>query len=395
MPLTSYDCESSGAHEMEATRRTRYLHGIRRLVVKVGTHVLADRRGNLSPRVMASLAQQISAVSRQGKEVVVVSSGAIAAGRFIAGQLYHKGTITEKQALAAIGQSHLMHMYQKAFEPFGKRVAQVLLTRDDLAHRGRYLNARNTFLKLIQFGLIPVVNENDTVVVDEIKFGDNDHLSAMVAILVDADLLILLTDTAGLYASPEDAQKARRKVVTHVERITPEVVRMASGPPGSLGTGGMLTKLDAARIATQAGIPVVIAHGRTPGTIDAVLRGEEVGTFFPPRHDRLARKKHWIAYTLKKRGDLVLDDGAVDALVRKGKSLLPSGILEVRGTFQSGQLVSCIDRAGREWARGLVNYSSGEIEKIRGKKTSQIEKILGYMVHEEVIHRDSLAVLRE
>ena len=375
--------------------RSPYLTTIRRIVVKVGTHVLADEEGRLESAIISSLASQISALSDQGKEVILVTSGAIAAGRSILKQIPDKSSISEKQALAAMGQSQLMLMYQESFEPFGKRVAQVLLTRDDLTHRSRYLNAKNTFLKLIQFRAIPVVNENDTVVVDEIKFGDNDNLSAMVSILVDADLLVLLTDILGLYPRVASSDKKHLQPLATVERITPEVLRMASGPGGDLGTGGMITKIEAARMATRAGIPVVIAHGRRSNVLRNILRAEEVGTFFVPLQDRLKRKKHWIAYTLKKKGDLVLDDGAVDALVYKGKSLLPSGIIEVRGRFESGQMVSCIDSNGKEWARGLSNYSSQEIQKILGKRSSQIERILGYSIREEVIHRDTLVLVRD
>ncbi len=381
---------------MEDHRRHPYLQQVQRLVVKIGTHVLAEPGENISAQVMASLAQQITSVCRTGKEVVIVSSGAIAAGRFLLGQLAHrKVSITEKQALAALGQSHLMNMYQKAFDAYGKKVAQILLTRDDLDHRGRYLNAKNTLLTLIQLGIIPIVNENDTVMVDEIKFGDNDHLSAMVANLVDADLLILLTDTLGLYAASSRSKKGIRQLITYVDRITPEITTMVSGRSSVLGTGGMASKIEAARMATRAGIPAVIAYGRDPNIIEAILAGDMVGTFFKPQEDRLRRKKHWIAYTLKKKGDLVLDDGAIDALVHKGRSLLPTGILDVRGTFDSGQMVSCVDRFGKEWARGLVTYSSSEIRSIKGKKTSQIEKILGYMPHEEVIHRDNLVILAD
>ena len=375
--------------------RLHYLTGVRRIVIKVGTHVLADEEGRLKSSVISSLASQISALSDQGKEVIVVSSGAIAAGRAILRDSYGKGSIAEKQALAAIGQSQLMRMYQRAFEPYGEKVAQVLLTRDDLTHRGRYLNAKNTFLKLIQYKVITVVNENDSVVVDEIKFGDNDNLSAMVAILVDADLLVLLTDTLGLYPCGAPLGKRRQRPLDHVEKITPEILRMASGPEGLLGTGGMVTKIEAARMATWAGIPVVIAYGRQSDVLNEVLSGEKVGTFFVPLEDRLKRKKHWIAYTLKRKGELVLDEGAIDALLYQGKSLLPSGIIEVRGRFEGGQMVSCVDRSGKEYARGLTNYSSQEIQKIRGKKSSQIEKVLGYCVREEIIHRDTLVIVKE
>lgn len=379
-------------------QRNRYLKNIRRIVVKVGSRVLTDAEGTLSPPIFLSIIEQTAGLIRQGNEVVLVSSGAIAAGRALVKVEQRGDTIPEKQALAAIGQSQLMGMYQQALDAHGRRTAQVLLTRDDLTHRRRYLNARNTLSTLLQFGTLPIVNENDTVMVEEIKeeikFGDNDNLSALVAILVDADLLVLLTDAPGLCVW-EKGKGFTQDPIPFIEKVTPELRNMAGGPSQPLGTGGMTTKLEAARIATQAGLPAVIADGRRPNVIPEILQGQDIGTFFAPLRDRLTHRKHWIAYTLTKKGELVLDDGAVKAIVEKGKSLLPSGIVSVHGSFENGDMVACLDTQSKEWARGITHYTSQEIKKIAGNKSSEIETILGYRIQDEVIHRDELVLLKD
>lgn len=374
-------------------KRTDFLKNIHRIVVKVGSHVLTDARGRPDPAVFRSLADQVQALAQRGIETVIVSSGAVASGEALLRGSRKGGSIPEKQALAAIGQTGLMSLYQQALDPYGKRAAQVLLTRDDLTNRRRYLNARNTLNKLLQFGTLPVVNENDTVMVEEIKIGDNDNLSARVALLVDAHLLVLLTDAPGLCPAGS-GPVSERTPISFVERITPEVRRLAGGP-GSRGTGGMVTKLEAAQIATQAGLPAVVAPGDHDGVILEVLAGREVGTFFAPLKDRLTHKQQWIAYTLPCRGTLFLDEGAVRALVHQGSSLLPSGILSAKGHFQNGDMVACADRQGRECARGITHYSSAEVAKIAGRKSSEIETVLGYRIQDEVIHRDELVVLHE
>jgi glutamate 5-kinase len=372
--------------------RTPYLETVRRIVVKIGSHVLTGEAGRLSTSVFESIVDQVIRLSETGKEIVLVSSGAIAAGRTLLAPTHPNTTIPEKQALAAIGQTQLMGMYQNALDRYGKRAAQVLLTRDDLSHRRRYLNARNTLFKLLQFSVIPIVNENDTVMVEEIKFGDNDSLSARVTILVDADLLILLTDAPGLCAW-RDAAEPEETPIPFVKEVTPELRMLARGPSDPLGTGGMTTKIEAARIATEAGHPAVIADGRRPSVITEILAGEPIGTFFAPLKDRLTHKKHWIAYTLRKKGELVLDDGAVQAIVKRGKSLLSSGVVEVRGRFENGDMVACIDGKGNEWARGITNYSSQEVQRIAGKKSAEIESVLGYRIRDEIIHRDELVIV--
>jgi glutamate 5-kinase len=372
--------------------RTGYLETVHRIVVKIGTHVLTGEEGKLSTPVFDAIVDQVIQLSEMGKEVVLVSSGAIAAGRTLLETTHPNTSIPEKQALAAIGQTQLMGMYQQALDRYGKRAAQVLLTRDDLSHRRRYLNARNALFKLLQFSVIPIVNENDTVMVEEIKFGDNDSLSARVTILVDADILILLTDAPGLCAwtGPEGPEA---EPIPFVKEVTPELRGLAKGPDGPLGTGGMATKIEAARIATEAGHPAVIADGRQPSVITGILRGEPIGTFFAPLQDRLTHKKHWIAYSLQKKGELVLDDGAIQAIVHRGKSLLSSGVVEVRGLFDNGEMVACLDASGTEWARGITNYSSQEIQQIAGRKSAEIESILGYRLRDEIIHRDEMVVV--
>ncbi len=372
--------------------RSAYIRTARRIVVKIGTHVLTDDRGRLATEIFDSVIDEVVRLSEAGKEIVIVSSGAIAAGRALLAPAHQTASIPEKQALAAIGQTQLMGMYQQALDRYGKRAAQVLLTRDDLGHRRRYLNARNTLFKLLQFSVVPVVNENDTVMVEEIKFGDNDSLSARVTILVDADILILLTDAPGLCARHGTGVRDEAPI-PFVQEVTPDLRRLARGPSGLLGTGGMATKIEAARIATEAGHPAVIADGKRPNVITDILEGRQVGTFFAPLEDRLSHKKHWIAYSLPKKGELVLDDGAVRAIVHKGKSLLSSGVVEVRGRFDSGEMVACLDRDGIERARGITHYSSQEILRIAGKQSGEIESILGYRIQDEVIHRDELVLM--
>jgi len=372
--------------------RTDYLKNIHRVVVKVGSHVLTDAHGRPDPAVFQSIVDQILLLAERGIETVLVSSGAVASGRALLRGSRPGGSIPDKQALAAIGQTGLMSLYQQALDRYGKRAAQVLLTRDDLTHRRRYLNARNTLSKLLQFGTLPVVNENDTVMVEEIKIGDNDNLSARVALLVDAHLLVLLTDAPGLCPAGAGPVSERMPIPV-VERITPEIRRLAGGPAGSLGTGGMITKIEAAQMATQAGLPAVIAPGYRKHVIPDVLEGREIGTFFVPLKDRMTHKQQWIAHTLPCRGTLFLDDGAVRALVHQGRSLLPSGVLSVKGSFQNGDMVACVDRQGQEWARGITHYASAEVAKIAGRKSSEIESVLGYRIQDEIIHRDELVIL--
>lgn len=364
----------------------------RRVVVKIGSAVLAGTDGGLDRARIDALVDEIAAQHAAGREMIVVTSGAVAAGVVRLGLAQRPKLIPQKQAAAAVGQIGVMSAYEAAFARHQLKVAQVLLTQDDLNSRRRYLNAKHAMMTLLEWRVIPVVNENDTVVVEEIKLGDNDNLSALTAILLDADLLVILSDIDGLHtADPRTNPDAR--LVPLVDAVTPAVEAMA-GVGGPLGTGGMATKLGAAKKVCASGIAAIVADGRRPGVIGSVLAGApDVGTFFRPVADRLASRKRWIAYTLKPAGALVVDDGARRALVEQGRSLLPSGLREVRGAFGVGACVQCFDLGGREIARGLTSYGAAELEKIAGRHSRDIESLLGYSRGDEVIHRNDLVRL--
>jgi glutamate 5-kinase len=373
----------------------RGLTRARRLVVKVGSGLITSPGEGLDAKRIRSLAGDIAAVVGERRDVALVSSGAIAAGTARLGLTSRPRSIPEKQAAAAVGQSALMWHYEQAFKRHGIKVGQVLLTSQDISDRGRYLNARNTLLALLDFGVLPIVNENDTVAVDEIKVGDNDNLAALVAHLIDADLLVLLTDVDGLYTGDPRRDPSARRIET-VEAVTEEIRNLCFddvGRDGRVSVGGMVTKLEAAQKAGASGIPMVIASGREPGTLARVLKGEPLGTHFLPRDDRLAARKRWIAFAVPPQGRLTVDAGARKALTENGKSLLPSGVVGVQGEFSAGEVVAVTETDGQEFARGLVNYDAGELRKIRGAKTAEIEKTLGYKGLAEVIHRDNLVVL--
>jgi glutamate 5-kinase len=364
-----------------------------RIVIKVGSAVLASDENGLDQARIERFAGEVSDLLGRGHEIIIVSSGAIAAGLRKLGLPRKKGmALSLKQAAAAVGQSSLMWMYEKTFNARGRKVAQVLLTRDDLSNRTRFLNARNTLQTLLQYQVVPVINENDTVSVDEIKFGDNDNLSGMVVHLADADLLIILSDIDGLYtADPKLVSSA--DLVPVVERITAELERGAGDAQSLVGTGGMRSKIMTAKKMAAYGVPMVIINGRKPGMLQALFDGKQVGTLFLPRPDKLDSRKHWIAYTVCATGRLVIDRGGREALTDKGKSLLPGGIVRVEGSFKAGACVSCVDETGQVFARGLVKYSSQDLEQIKGLKTSQIASVLGHKDYDEVIHRDDLVVL--
>ena len=370
--------------------RTILLAHVRRVVIKIGSGVISDECG-LDLAQVAGLCQEIAELRRRGLEVVLVSSGAVAAGKGDLGIIGRPQTIPLKQAAAAIGQSRLMRSYKDAFHPYGVTVAQVLLTRDDLANRRRYLNARNTLMTLLEHGILPIINENDTVVVDEIRFGDNDNLSAMVTNLVEAQLLVILSDVDGLYDS-DPRQNPQARLITEVERISEEIESMAGEEGGALGTGGMATKIKAAKRATLFGAGTAIINGRTPHNLGYLFDGHELGTYFLPARDPIASRKHWIAFTKKPRGKLLLDDGARTAILDGGKSLLPSGIHALDGEFDRGDAVRLCTLDGREFAKGVTNYSALELQRIMGCKTKEIETILGYKYGDEVVHRDNLVV---
>lgn len=371
---------------METIERKEIFKNTKRIVVKVGTSTLTFPDTSLNIGQIGSLVKDLVQVKETGKEVVLVTSGAIATGMGKLGWKIRPKSIPGQQAAAAVGQSHLMRIYELIFGEYGQIVAQVLLTQGDINDRKRYINASNTISTLLQSNVIPIINENDTVAVDEIKFGDNDTLSAMLINLIKADLLIVLSDVDGFY--DQDG-----KIISVIPTITPEIKKLAKGEGSSVSVGGMITKLRAAEIVTGAGETMVIANGKKAGIITRILEGYDEGTIFLPRSYKMSSRKRWIAYSNKCKGMIKVDEGAKQALVTRGKSLLPSGILWVSGDFEFGDAVRCVDENGVEFARGLTNYSSKEIEQIKGKRTDQIEVILGYLYYEEVIHRDNLVIL--
>ncbi len=372
--------------------RQLLLPKVHRFVLKIGSRVLTNKGRVPSQQIFDRLAQEVTAAKKKGYEVVIVSSGAIAAGMARLGLTEKPKTMPQKQAAAAIGQSALMWNYERSFSFYGEKVAQILLTRDDLANRHRFLNARNTLFTLLTMGVIPIINENDTVVVEEIKVGDNDNLSALVTNLVNADLLIILSDIDGLYdRDPRLFKNAR--LIPLVSQITEEMEEGAAGTSSPISIGGMVTKLEAARKAAFFGVPTILANGLVPGIIEKILLGEEIGTLFIPQGSKLTSRKHWIAFTLKPKGKIIVDAGAKKAICQKGKSLLPSGVISVEGKFSVGDAVAIIDTQGIEFARGLTNYGSTEINKIKGLQTGEIIDKLGYKYSDEIIHRDDLAVI--
>jgi glutamate 5-kinase len=370
----------------------------RRIVVKVGSSILT-RDGKLRLRVFGEIARQVAQLADQGRELVVVSSGAIAIGSRRLGWSHPGRSIPEKQAAAAVGQIGLIEIYQRRFVKHGRQVAQVLVTRDGLEAREHFLNARHTLVKLLELGVVPIVNENDTVATEEIRFGDNDNLSATVVNLVAADLLVILTDVDGLWRTPP-GEGAREKRVANppifdvVESVTPEVERAAQGASSAFGRGGMTTKLEAAQAAARGGASTVVCNGLAKDTLLRVAAGEPVGTLFLSGQ-RLASRKHWLAFTMRTRGELVIDEGAAAAVVQRGKSLLPAGIQEVRGKFGMGDPVAVVDARGAVLARGLVAYSSDEIRRIARLPAREIRPVLGYSNGDEVIHRDDLVLVRD
>lgn len=365
----------------------------KRLVVKIGSGLIRSPEGVLREDTVRQYAQQLSTLRKQGVEVILVSSGAIALGMPVLQQERMPSTIALQQAAAAIGQSHLIWNYERLFGMFNQQVAQILLTHADLRQRGRYLNAHNTLQTLLAHGVIPIINENDTVSVDEIRFGDNDTLSAMVCNLVDADTLIILTDIDGLY-SADPRLDPEAALIPEVKRIDSRIEALAGRTTHETGRGGMYSKIQAAKIAGASGMHTYIANGLKPGIILQVLNGEALCThIYPSNKIKLPSRKRWIFYTLKSKGSIVVDEGAKRALTQKGKSLLPSGIVEVSGSFRFGDAVDCLDASATRFAKGMINYSSLELQAIIGQHTSLIETILGEKKYDEVIHRDNLVLL--
>lgn len=372
--------------------RAEWLGTPRRIVVKVGSGVLSHGGVGLHRPTLQALAGCLARVQAQGVEPILVSSGAILAGMEALGLTERPRELPLKQAAAAVGQSHLMRAYEEAFQPCGGRVAQILLTQEDLRHRSRYLNARNTLFTLLGLRVLPIVNENDTVAVREIQFGDNDTLSALVAHLAQADLLVILTDTEGVFtADPHRDPSARLIPLVRPQDAIASFCAEDTGSAASIG--GMTSKVRAAHRAAVAGIPTVVASGRAPESVEAILRGEEVGTLFIPSRSRMQSRKRWLAFASLPRGGIVVDAGARGALVLGGKSLLPSGVRGTQKTFRAGDVVSLVDLAGQEFGRGLANYSRDEVEKIKGLKSDDIAGVLGAKPYDEVVHRDNLVIL--
>ncbi|RJQ58689.1 MAG: glutamate 5-kinase [Desulfobacteraceae bacterium] len=366
------------------------LENAHRAVVKIGSGVLTNDNG-LNVRAIRSISGQIHRLMDRGIEIILVSSGAMASGVKKVGLPKRPEEIPKRQAVAAVGQAGLMMEYEKAFSRYGRQVAQILLTHDDLNHRERYLNARNTLHVLLSWKIVPIINENDTVAVEEIKFGDNDNLSAMIALLMDAHVLVNLTDIDGLY-DKDPRRFADAELMPEVSLITQKIEKAASGIPGALSTGGMLGKIQAAKKVTAAGIPMVIAKGEKPNILIDLFGGKRAGTVFIPKQKKMASRKCWIAFSSKPKGVLTLDDGAASAVLNQGKSLLPSGIIGVDGEFQMGAPVQFKGAGGEILGIGLVNYSSEDIRKIMGLRSDRIRKRLGHKSFDEIIHRDNLAI---
>lgn len=363
---------------------------IKKVVIKIGTKVLTGKDYGLDRARMKSLADQISVITKKGIKVVIISSGAIGSGMGILGLKQRPKALSELQACAAIGQPHLMQAYDHFFKPHDILTAQVLLTQEDLNDRKRYLNAKGTLSTLMNKGVISIINENDTVSTDEIKFGDNDKLSSLVANLIEADLLILLSNVDGLYRYAKD----QKELVCSVKEISKEIESLAQKTKDELGTGGMVSKIQAARTVTASGISCVFANGAKDNVLLDIIEGKEVGTSFLPSGDKLAARKRWLAFSAKPKGSILVDAGAKEALIKRNKSLLSSGIVGIRGEFKQDDIVSIGDADGREFARGVANYSSLDIDRIKGLKTAQIEKVIGRKQEDEVVHKDNLVILK-
>lgn len=373
--------------------RRQQIAKTRRWVVKIGSALLTNEGRGLDLLAMETWVKQIAAIRQQGYDVVVVSSGAVAAGMTRLGWKERPKSIHEQQAAAAVGQSNLVQAYEQEFQKYHIKTAQVLLDHDDLSDRQRYLNARSTLRTLTRMGVVPIINENDTVVTDEIRFGDNDTLGALVANLIEADTLCILTDQEGMFDSDPRKNKAAQ-IIQERSALASELDAMAGGG-GSLGRGGMISKVRAARIAARSGANTVIVGGKLPDVITRVAKGENLGTLLYANQQPIAARKRWLAGNLQSKGVLVLDDGAVSVLMENGKSLLPVGVKSIVGDFTRGEMVLCRDASGNEIARGLVNYSSEDARKIIGKSSKDIELHLGYKDFDELIHRDNLVLSKD
>jgi len=366
------------------------LSSVQRAIVKIGSSLLTDANSGIRMPMVEHIAEQVCAMQQAGIQVCIVSSGAVAIGRVHLGWLGKILSVHEKQAAAAVGQSWLMEAYRQAFSKYKVQVAQMLLTKDDLRHRRRYLNASNTSETLFSAGVVPIVNENDTVVVEEIKFGDNDTLGALVGLMVNADLLVMMTDVDGLYdANPSQHKNAKRCSLVHT--LDSHVMAMAGDSGSQFGTGGMLSKLTAAEIATRGGVVAAIINGHQQGVLNDLVGGKDVGTLFLCGEDRHTRHQHWIADVLDAAGQIHVDEGAAEAITHKGASLLPVGLTSVVGDFDKGECVEVLAN-NAVIARGLCNYNSKDLSCIQGLSSKNIEEALGYMDFTSVVHRDNLVL---
>ena len=384
-----------GMSEQLREKSRQLLASAKRMVVKVGSGVLTgEKYEDVNRDVVARIAGQVAALVAGGRKVAVVSSGSVALGARELGVPRRGLPIPVQQAAAAVGQGKLISLWAECLAENGHKAGQVLLTHDDMANRRRFLNSRNTINALFDFNVIPVINENDTVAVHEIKFGDNDTLSARVTNLIEADLLAVLSDVDGLYTADPRLDKDARKI-DFVERVDEGIFALAGDSSSRTGLGGMASKVKAASEAARFGAATIIIPGARGTSLSAAMAGEDVGTFFFPHEDPVSSKKHWIEYTLKAKGRLTVDKGAMEAVLKKGKSLLASGVVAVEGDFDTGEAVTLAGPDGAQFGKGLVNYNSSDMEKIKGHKSSDIENILGYKFYDEVVHRDDMAILRQ
>ena len=373
--------------------REEILSGVNKIVIKVGTRVLTNEDGFLDKHQITEFSKQVIKLRSNGYSVVVVSSGSVGAGISALGFQKRPNTLPELQAAAAIGQGKLIEIYNECFKKHGYHAAQILLTRQDFEDRQRYLNTCNTLHSLLNFKTIPIINENDTISVEEITFGDNDILSALVTNLLRADLLILLSSVDGLYTTPPVSGKSC-SVLSVVNSISDDIKKLVFRQKTKEGIGGMESKLEAAGIATGSGETVIIANGRQSDVLSKIMNYDNVGTLFLPYKKKITSRKRWIGFTVRPKGKIYIDDGALDALLKRGKSLLPSGVVKVDGNFIKGDIVSVLNvNENRETARGLMNYSSGDVQKIKGLRSSSIKKTLGYKPYDEIIHRDNMVLL--
>ena len=376
----------------QINRREEILKNIQKIVVKVGTSTLTKEDGNLNIEKIKKIVSELSNLSDKGYDVVLVTSGAVGAGMGRLNMTERPKTLSEKQALASVGQVALTHLYQMLFQEYGKIIGQLLLTKGDFSDRRRYLNARNVCNTLLKNKIVPIINENDAVVANEIKVGDNDTLSALVSGLIDADLLIILSDVQGLYnKNPQKYEDAN--LIEIVGKIDDDIRKTAGGEGSKFGTGGMITKIIAAEMATKIGTNMVIASGEDPRNITRIVEKENIGTLFTKKHKKISSKKYWLAYGTNKKGVLIIDEGAEKALF-KGKSLLPVGIKEIEGDFEKGTVVKIMNLKNETVATGISNYSSDEIGLIRGHKSENIEKILGHKYDDVVVHIDNMVIIK-